>query len=125
MYTGHNPRSESGSAALSTASPLPKATRHSSAGPSVYNSATMAVAIVVALLLLLVVAAITFTEHRKKKASDALRERMQGKDSENLGHAETRGSLGSFDSAAGLKEPKPAARGISIGSRFALFYGNR
>ncbi|KAK1569750.1 uncharacterized protein LY79DRAFT_594730 [Colletotrichum navitas] len=71
------------------------------------------------------VAAIARTEHRKKKAPDALRIRMQGKDNEDLGHSETRWSLGSFDSAAGLKEPKPVARGLSFGRRFALLYENR
>ncbi|EFQ32577.1 uncharacterized protein GLRG_07591 [Colletotrichum graminicola M1.001] len=71
------------------------------------------------------VAAISRTEHRKKKASDAPRTSMKGKDSEDLGHSETRWSLGSFDSTAGLKEPKPVARGLSIGRRFALFYENR
>ncbi|KAK2055974.1 hypothetical protein LY76DRAFT_595555 [Colletotrichum caudatum] len=73
----------------------------------------------------MVVAAIARTEHRKKKASDALRASMQGNTSEDFSRSEMRWSLGSFDSIAGLKEPEPAARGLSIGKRFAFIHGNR
>ncbi|KAK1992076.1 hypothetical protein LX36DRAFT_618165 [Colletotrichum falcatum] len=125
MYTGHNPRSGQALAGSTTASPPPEVTQSRRAGPSGYNSATVAVAIVVALLLLMAVAAIARTEHRKKKASDALIARMEVKSSDDLGHSETIGSLGSSDSAPGLKEPKPVARGLSIGRRFAPFHENK
>ncbi|GJC84759.1 hypothetical protein ColLi_07597 [Colletotrichum liriopes] len=124
MYTGHIARSEHASAAPNITSPLPEATQTRNVGPPVYNSATVAVAIVVALLLLLIVAAIAVKEHRKQKAADASRARIRKKNSEVLGQWETRDSLGSFDSTAGFKDPKPVAQGLSRGKRFALFCRN-
>ncbi|KZL85961.1 hypothetical protein CI238_06194 [Colletotrichum incanum] len=124
MYTGHTTRSERASAAPSITSPPSDVTQAKNAGPSGYNSATVAVAIVVALLLLLAVAAIAVTEHRKQKAADALRARIIEKNSEGLGQGETRDSLGSFDSTTDLKELEPVAKGLSKGMRFALFCRN-
>ncbi|KAK1987698.1 hypothetical protein LZ30DRAFT_777440 [Colletotrichum cereale] len=125
MYMGHNARSKPPSAAPSTISSLPEATQPRSAGPSAYNSPTVAVAIVVALLLLLAVTAIACTENRKQKVSNALRSSMDGKTSDDFGQPETRGSLGSLNSTAELKKPEPVERGPYIGKRFAILYGSK
>ncbi|WYZ39596.1 hypothetical protein EsH8_III_001510 [Colletotrichum jinshuiense] len=123
MYLVHSTRTVNSSEESSAATASPSATPAASSGPSSYGSTTMVVAIVVAVLLFMALTAIAVSEHRKKKAADAQRAEASSKQGHKDGLArwETQDSVGSSDSAADLKEPAPAARGLLRGRLFLLY----